>query len=350
MNVVVTGGAGFIGGNLCRVLAAHPAVTRVVAFDDLSTGFADNLRDVADVSLVVGSILDEAALRRVTRGVDAIVHLAARPSVPLSIADPEATNRVNVTGTLAVLEAARAANTYVVVASSSAVYGDSPISPKDEEMTPRPLSPYGVSKVATEQYANAYLHSFALPTLALRFFNVYGPLQPAGHAYAAVVPAFISAAIERRPLPVFGDGNQVRDFVFVDTVADVLTTAVVRKVVSPTPVNLASGTATDLNELIQTLEKFFDYPLGVEYLPARAGDILVSTADQQALRSHFPDCVPADLAAGLARTVEWFRTRRHPRDGMRLPQGPVIEKNTPRSPGVPKAGRPEDAVVVIGDQ
>jgi UDP-glucose 4-epimerase len=314
MNVVVTGGAGFIGANLCRVLATHPAVARVVAFDDLSTGSADNLADVPGVSLVVGSILDVAALRGVTDGADAVVHLAARPSVPLSIADPVSSNQVNVTGTLAVLEAARAAGSYVVVASSSAVYGDSPDSPKNEAMAPRPVSPYGVSKVATEQYANAYLHSFEVPTLPLRFFNVYGPLQPAGHAYAAVVPAFISAALQRRPLPVFGDGKQVRDFVFVGTVADVLATAVTRKVVSPTPVNLASGVATDLHELIRALETVFEYPLEVEYLPARTGDILVSTADQRAFRALFPDCVPDELTAGLARTVEWFRTGRHPRD------------------------------------
>jgi UDP-glucose 4-epimerase len=316
MKVVVTGGAGFIGANLCRVLTEHPAVTRVVAFDDLSSGFADNLKDVPGVSLVVGSILDSSALRDVTEDTDAIVHLAARPSVALSIADPEASNRVNVTGTLAVLEAARLANRYVVVASSSAVYGDSPISPKDEGMAPRPLSPYGVSKVATEQYANAYLYSFGLPTLALRFFNVYGPLQAADHAYAAVVPAFISAALQRRPLPVFGDGKQVRDFIFVDTVCDVLATAVTQKVVSPTPVNLASGTATDLNELIRRLEQYFEYPLEVEHLPPRTGDILVSTADAGTFRSLFPGSVPEGLATGLARTIEWFRSGRHPRDAV----------------------------------
>lgn len=309
MKVLVTGGAGFIGANLCRVLAAHPDVSQVVAFDDLSTGSADNLDDVRGVRLVVGSILDDTALRRVAEGADAIVHLAARPSVPLSLADPRASNEVNVTGTLAVLEAARAANSYVVLASSSAIYGDSPISPKTEEMAPRPLSPYGVSKVATEQYANAYLHSFGVPTLALRFFNVYGPLQPAGHAYAAVVPAFVSAAIERRPLPVFGDGKQVRDFVFVDTVTSVLAAAVARKVVSPTPVNLASGTATDLNQLVRTLDQFFDHQLEVASLPARPGDILESIADQRAFRAIFPDCVPEDLTTGLARTVEWFRSR-----------------------------------------
>jgi len=312
--VLVTGGAGFIGANLCRVLAAHPEVTRTVVLDDLSTGSASNLDGVPGVSLVVGSILDESALRRAAAGADAIVHLAARPSVPLSIVDPVASNRVNVTGTIAVLEAARETNAYVVVASSSAVYGDSPVSPKSEDMPTRPLSPYGVSKVATEEYANAYLHSFNTPTLALRFFNVYGPLQPAGHAYAAVVPAFVAAAIEHRPMPMYGDGMQVRDFVFVDTVCDVLTTAVTERVVSATPVNLASGTSTDLNELVRTLERVVAYPLTVEHLLARTGDILVSTADQRAFRGLFPHCAPVDLATGLARTVEWFRTGRHPRD------------------------------------
>jgi UDP-glucose 4-epimerase len=312
MRVVVTGGAGFIGANLCRVLSRHPDVTDVVAFDDLSTGFADNVEGVPGVALVVGSILDDDALCRAVDGADAIVHLAARPSVPLSIADPVATNQVNVTGTLAVLEAARSANTYVVVASSSAIYGDSAVSPKHEQLAPTPLSPYGVSKVATEQYAIAYQHSFGVPTLALRFFNVYGPLQPAGHAYAAVVPALISAAIQRRPLPIFGDGNQIRDFVFVDTVANVLATAVTRRVVSATPVNLASGVATDLNELVRTLGKLFDYPLSVEHLPARTGDIIESTADQRAFRECFSDIVPDDLSTGLARTVEWFRTREQP--------------------------------------
>ncbi len=156
---------------------------------------------------------------------------------------------VNATGTMEVLEAARrAGNVHVVVASSSSVYGANPTLPKTETATTLPLSPYAASKLATEAYALAYQHSFGLPTLAFRFFNVFGPLQPAGHAYAAVVPAFVSAALEDRPLPVHGDGKQSRDFTFVGTVVEVLADAVVRRVTCAEPVNLAFGSRTDLLE------------------------------------------------------------------------------------------------------
>lgn len=235
MRVVVTGGAGFIGANLCAQLSTHRQTTEVIALDDLSTGFASNLGDV-DAKLVVGSILDRDVLADTVDTADAVVHLAARPSVPRSLADPVAGHAATATGTLYVLEAARAAGAHVVVASSSSVYGATKELPKHELLPTRPLSPYAVSKLATEAYTLAYATSFDLRTLAFRFFNVYGPLQPAGHAYAAVVPAFIDAALRDAPLTVYGDGRQTRDFTYVGTVTRVITDAVVRGVTAPQPV------------------------------------------------------------------------------------------------------------------
>lgn len=306
MKVVVTGGAGFIGGNLCRLLAGSDWVDEVVALDDLSTGSRSNLAGATGVPLVEGSILDVDLLEDVVRGADAIVHLAARPSVPLSLADPVASHEVNVTGTVRVLEAARRSGSHVIVASSSAVYGDSSVSLKHEELPTRPLSPYGVTKVATEEYAAAYMHSFGVPTLALRFFNVFGPLQPAGHAYAAVVPAFMAAVLSGEPLPMFGDGRQVRDFVFVTTVAEVMVDAVRRRFVWPGPVNLASGVATDLLGLAEELGAVVGHSLPIDFRPARTGDIRDSRADASLFQRSFPAIEPTPLARGLRETYEWF--------------------------------------------
>ena len=199
LNVVVTGGAGFIGANLCRALSGREGFGPVVALDDLSTGHRSNLDGVGGVELVEGSILDARLLDEVVGPADAVVHLAARPSVARSIEDPLASHLTNATGTVAVLEAARrGGRPHVVVASSSSVYGANPALPKREDMAARPVSPYAASKLAAESYALAYGASFGLPVLAFRFFNVFGPLQGADHAYAAVVPAFISAALAGR--------------------------------------------------------------------------------------------------------------------------------------------------------
>lgn len=307
MKVIVTGGAGFIGANLCRRLAATPEVEDVVALDDLSTGFESNLTGV-DAQLVVGSILDADLLADVLSDADAVVHLAARPSVPRSLQDPVATHEANSTGTLRVLEAARTRGAHVVVASSSSVYGGNPILPKSEDLASRPLSPYAVSKLATEAYAGAYAASFGLPTLAFRFFNVYGPLQAAGHAYAAVIPAFVDAALRGEPLVVHGDGIQSRDFTFVGTVTEVLTDAVLRRVTSPDPVNLAFGTRTSLVDLIALLEEQLGHAVKVEHVEPRKGDVPHSQASEASLRAHFPEVAPVPLAVGLAETIGWFRT------------------------------------------
>lgn len=307
MRVLVTGGAGFIGSNLCRRLTSTAGIDSVVVLDDLSSGDQANLTGV-EVDLVEGSILDEPVLRQVASGADAVVHLAARPSVPRSIADPVASHLANAGGTVAVLEAVRQTGAHVVVASSSSVYGSNPTLPKHEGLATRPMSPYAASKLATESYANAYLHSYGLPTLAFRFFNVFGPYQPAGHAYAAVVPAFVDAALAGRPLTIYGDGSQTRDFTFVDTVTAVLTDAVLRRVSDPDPVNLAFGSRTDLLTLVGMLEEQIGHPLERDHQPVRPGDVPHSQADSTRLLQLVPDVTPIPLEDGLAATIAWMRS------------------------------------------
>jgi UDP-glucose 4-epimerase len=309
MKVVVTGGAGFIGSNTCRALLQDPRVDEIIAIDDLSTGDRVNLEGIG-VELVQGSVLDPATLDRAFVGTDVVVHLAARPSVPRSVADPLASHQANATGTVQVLEAARrAGKPRVLVASSSSVYGANSTLPKHEGLTPMPCSPYAASKLATEAYSLAYARTFDLEVLAFRFFNVFGPRQPAGHAYAAVIPAFVDAALAGRALVVYGDGKQTRDFTFVDTVTAVLCDAVTRHVTSDTPVNLAFGTRTDLLTVISMLESIMGRRLQVQHCASRAGDVRDSQADQTRLADLFPDLLPVDLEIGLRRTVEWFRSR-----------------------------------------
>ncbi|MFJ4097020.1 NAD-dependent epimerase/dehydratase family protein [Kitasatospora sp. NPDC089913] len=308
MRVVVTGGAGFIGANLVRALLARPEVDEVRVVDNLSTGQKANLAGTGAV-LHEGTILDPELLDEAFAGADAVVHLAALPSVPRSVADPLASHHANATGTLEVLEAARrAGGLYVAAASSSSVYGANRELPKRETMRTAPMSPYAVSKLATEAYLAAYHHCYGLGVLPLRFFNVFGPLQPAGHAYAAVVPAFLDAALAGRPLTVHGDGGQSRDFTFVGTVTQVITDAVLRRVVSADPVNLAFGTRTSLLELVGELETVLGHPVEVAHTEPRPGDVRDSQADNTRLRELFPDVRPVPLREGLERTASWFRT------------------------------------------
>lgn len=310
--MLITGGAGFIGANLAKHLVAQG--DEVVVLDDVSTGSRDNLAGV-DARLVEGTILSAADLDGVVEGVDSVVHLAARPSVPRSIQDPMASHLVNATGTAEVLEAVRRAGegrermAQVIVASSSSVYGANPILPKSEDLAPRPVSPYAASKLATESYALAWAASFGLDVLAVRFFNVFGPLQAAGHAYAAVVPAFVDAALAGKPLPVHGDGTQSRDFTYVGSVCAVLGDAIARRVSDPEPMNLAFGSRVTLLKVIAELERIIGTDLEVEHQPTRAGDVPHSQADTTRLRSLFPDVTPVPLVVGLQATVDWFRSR-----------------------------------------
>jgi UDP-glucose 4-epimerase len=308
MKIAVTGGAGFIGSNLVRALSGTSQVTQVVVVDDLSTGSRDNLTGPA--RFVEGTILSDDHLDEAFAGATSVIHLAAIPSVPRSVLNPLASHEANATGTVKVLEAARRHEVgQVILASSSSVYGANPELPKHEGMRPMPLSPYAVSKLATEAYALAYSSCYGLPVLPFRFFNVFGPGQPADHAYAAVVPAFVSAALDDRPLRVFGDGRQTRDFTFVGTVCAVIVDAVLRRVATTDPVNLAFGSRTSLLELITELEDVFGRRLEVVHEPPRPGDVRDSQADNRVLRSLFPDVRPHPLRLGLAETVEWLSSR-----------------------------------------
>ena len=307
MKIAITGGAGFIGANLGRRLIDE-LDAEVVAIDDLSTGSRSNL-DGLDVRLVEGTILDDAALDDAFAGADAVVHLAALGSVPRSVADPLASHHANATGTVMVLEAARRhGNLHTIVASSSSVYGSNPVLPKHEDLATRPLSPYGGSKLATEGYALAWGSSYGLPVLAFRFFNVFGPLQPAGHAYAAVIPAFVDAALRGEPVTVHGDGTQSRDFTYVGTVCATITDALRREVTSDEPVNLAFGSRITLLDALELLEGIIGNPIERNHVDNRKGDVPHSQADNTRLRTLFPGTEPVPFAEGLADTVDWMRT------------------------------------------
>lgn len=306
MKVVVTGGAGFIGSNVVRALAGTTAISEIVVVDDLSTGSLENLTD-ASASILQGSILDATLLDEAFESAASVIHLAAVPSVPRSIANPLVSHHANATGTLTVLEAARRHRVpQTILASSSSVYGSNPCLPKHESLRPMPLSPYAVSKLATEAYAIAYASCFGLSVLPFRFFNVFGPGQSASHAYAAAVPAFVAAAIESRPLRVFGDGRQTRDFTFVGTVASVIVDAVLRGVSTRDAVNLAFGSRVSLCDLITELEAVLGRRLEVVHEDPRPGDVRDSQADATRLHDLFPTVRPCPLRTGLEATVAWM--------------------------------------------
>ena len=305
MRILITGGAGFIGSNLVRLAQAANHDVRVL--DNLSTGYAANL-DGLDVDFRESSILDEDALADAMKQVDAVVHLAALGSVPRSIRDPFATHEANARGTLDVVMAARDAGVgHLSVASSSSVYGLNPALPKGEREWVRAMSPYAVSKLATEQYALAAQQAYGMSTLAFRFFNVYGPRQRAGHAYAAVIPVFFEALMQGEPLPINGDGSNSRDFTFVDTVCSVLLSAAENCVTTAEPVNLAYGTNTTLLELASLISHVSELEPEIEFREPRAGDVKHSQALNEKLVGLFPSITPVSLESGLRKTFDWFQ-------------------------------------------
>ncbi|MEH1166195.1 NAD-dependent epimerase/dehydratase family protein [Micromonospora sp. CPCC 205539] len=303
---MVTGGAGFIGANLVRALGEVPQVSEVVIVDDLSTGLLDNL-DGLPARLFQGSVLDPDLLDDALAGAASVVHLGALGSVPRSIDQPLQSHHANATGTLMVLEAARRHGVrQVILSSSSSVYGANPVLPRQEGLRPVPVSPYAVSKLAAEAYAVAYSACYGLPVLPFRFFNVFGPRQAAHHAYAAVLPRFVTAALAGEPLRVHGDGRQTRDFTFVGSVTSVIVDAIVRRVTTTDVVNLAFGARISLLDLIAELEDILSRPLPVVHEPPRPGDVRDSQADCSRLRELFPSVRPVALRSGLEQTVSWM--------------------------------------------
>lgn len=306
MEVLVTGGCGFIGTNLVGRLLDEPGVSRVRTLDNYETGVRRSAAS-PDVQEIEGDLRNAEDVLKASAGVDAIVHLGALPSVPRSVKDPMATNAVNVLGTLNVLEAARANGVgHVSVASSSSVYGANPTLPKAETLATLPLSPYAVSKLATEAYANAYSTSFDLPTIAFRFFNVFGPLQRADHVYAAVIPKFLDALKKDQPLTIHGDGEQSRDFTSIHAVTDALAKAAVRGVTNDSPVNLAFGSRISLNAVVSLLQDLHPKRIDVNYVAQRVGDVKHSQASSEVLESVLPDLVKPSFEDSLKEVYDWY--------------------------------------------
>ena len=301
--IAVTGGAGFIGSNLVeRLLSKGHEVTVV---DDLSTGLKSNL-DLNKITFHELSLTNRDGLAKALNGVDAIVHLGARGSVPRSLKNPIATHDVNATGTLNVLEAARTNCAQVIFSSSSSVYGRNGQLPKDESMWLSPLTPYAASKLAAEGYVQAYGAAYEVPITLLRFFNVFGPKQRPDHEYAAVLPKWIWKAMNNEPIDVYGDGSQTRDFTYVRTVLDVIEDAINRGVRTEGAVNLAYGNRISLLTIIELLKGHFP-DLKVNFLGDRPGDVKNSQNDPVLLKKLFPSVVPTEFEVALNETVNWLK-------------------------------------------
>ncbi len=308
--IVITGGAGFIGSNLAQRLVTNGHSVRII--DDLSTGRLaniDRLVQGGDVDLVRGSILDRSLLREAFKGADYIFHLAALPSVARSVKDPLLTNEVNIEGTLNVLIEARDANVgKVVTASSSSVYGDTPTLPKDESMRPNPKSPYAISKLAGEHYCHVFSELYGLATICLRYFNVFGPHQDPRSEYAAVIPRFISSVLNGEPPLMYGDGAQTRDFTFVQDVVDANLLAMESD--AEGAFNISGGRQTSIEELAWMIINAMGSDVEPVKGPRRPGDILHSVADITAARDAFGYRPEHSLEDGLEVTIEWFSSIR----------------------------------------
>ncbi len=305
---LVTGGAGFIGSHLTEELLRRGERVRVV--DSFITGRERNLAHLSNVELIRGDLADLAVAQQAVVGVDYVLHQAAIPSVPRSVADPITSHRANVDATLNVLVASREARVRrVVYAGSSSVYGETPTLPKQEDMIPQPLSPYALQKLVGEHYARLFTALYGLETVTIRYFNVFGPRQDPGSPYSGVISLFISALVDGRRPTIYGDGEQTRDFTYVGNVVD----GVLRACYADDNgmvINVATGGRVSLNQLYKTLRNLSGSEVEARYADSRPGDIRDSQADISRARTVLGYEPKVSLAEGLRLTLEWYRSQR----------------------------------------
>jgi UDP-glucose 4-epimerase len=306
---LVTGGAGFIGGHICERLVRDGHNVRVL--DDFSSGKESNLDSFRDaIDLVRGDIRDARLVAEAMKGVDVVFHEAALGSVPRSVADPLTTHEVNMTGTLNVLLAARDAGVKrVVYASSSSVYGETPVLPKREEMTVQPLSPYAISKLVGEHYATVFRHVYGFEVVALRYFNIFGPRQDPESQYAAVIPKFVTALLNGKAPTVYGDGLQSRDFTYVDNVVEANLLASEAEGAAGQAFNIACGGRYTLLDLLARLKTILASDIEPVHEAGRAGDVRDSQASIEAAQRALGYRVSVEFDEGLRRTAEWYRAQ-----------------------------------------
>src|SRR6266849_459068 len=308
MRFVVTGGAGFIGSNTVDELVRRGH--SVVVLDDLSSGKEENLAEIRNkITLIKGSITDIEVVRKAMHEAEYVLHLAARTSVPKSVKDPIETNRINVDGTLNVLVAARdAKGKRVIFAASSSAYGETPTLPKVETMQPEPISPYGVTKYVGELYAQTFGRVYGLENVSLRYFNIFGPRQDPGSPYSGVLAKFCTAFLEDTQPVIFGDGEQTRDFTYVENAVQANLLACEAPNVSGKVFNIGVGERFSLNQTVALLSKISGKNLEVKYDPPREGDIRDSQADISQAREFLGYEPQVSFEEGLARTFDWYRS------------------------------------------
>ena len=307
--VLVTGGAGFIGSNLTESLLRKKHFVRVL--DDFSTGKRENLifgKEHPLLEILEGDIRDLRTCKKAIRGVEYIFHQAALPSVQRSVEDPGTSNAINVGGTLNILLAAKEEGVKrVIYASSSSIYGDTPTLPKHEEMPPHPLSPYALQKYIGEQYCRLFYQLYGLDSVSLRYFNIFGPKQDPNSVYSAVIPRFIDALLHDRPPIIFGDGEQSRDFTFIENVVQANLLAMSAEHLHGEAMNIACGKRISLNQLLKILKKILGSKLTPIYQEPRKGDVRHSLADIRKSKKFINYMPKVGTEEGLNKTVEFFQ-------------------------------------------
>jgi len=308
---LVTGGAGFIGSHLAAALVGGGARVRII--DDLSTGHRENVAEIGgDVDFIQASLTDSKAVSRALQDVEVVFHEAAIPSVPRSVSKPTETHEASVNATFSLLLAARDQKVRrLVYAASSSAYGDQPELPKSEDMKPDPLSPYAVAKLVGEYYCRVFTRVYGLETVALRYFNVFGPRQDPGSQYSGVISRFIAALKNRQQPVIYGDGEQSRDFTFISNVVDANLRAVESTSATGHVINIANGERVTINEVLEKLKKLTGcMDVQAEYAPPRAGDVRDSLADLGLARSLLGYNPKVGLEEGLRLTLDWWNTSR----------------------------------------